>query len=187
MTVAGRFPSLEHIGEHAFKDLQGTSVSIDLPFGAPALRCLGPFAFAGTDWQSQLTLKGDFPCLLATVHKDRVNDRSAFGTFNAFDDIFGGLAAPLSTENVMLRVKECKPGAAARCVETTAHCNSVHGFAESDHCEFNDGYELFSFASFASFFDFFLSIVVFIFIFLFGVGWPLYFDQAPCSLPLPLL
>ena len=127
-------------------------MSIDLPFGAPALRCLGPFAFAGTDWQSQLTLKGDFPCLLATVHKDRVNDRSAFGTFNAFDDVFGGLAAPLSTENVMLRVQDCKPGAAARCVETTAHCNSVHGFAESDNCEFVDGYESFFF--FASF-DFF--------------------------------
>lgn len=154
MTVEGSFPSLEHIGGYAFRDLQGTSLSINLPFGAPALRCLGPDAFAVTKWQPQLTLKGDFPCLLAAVHKDRANDAGAFGTFNAFDDIFGGLAAPLSTENVMLSVKDCKPGTAAQCVETIAHCNSVHGFAESDHCEYNDGYELFSFASFASF-DFF--------------------------------
>lgn len=135
----GSFPSLEFIGSDAFRDLRGVTVSFSLPVGAPALQCLGQFAFANTPWQTKLTIKGDFPCLLAVDPTGELDeDGEWIGTPNAGDDIFKQVPGELSTDRIKLRVKSCKPGASGWCSETTTGCNSVNGFAKSEWCESNN-------------------------------------------------
>ena len=141
LSFEGSFPSLEFIGSDAFRDLRGVAVSFSLPLGAPALQCLGQFAFAQTQWQTQLVIQGEFPCLRAVdPNKGLDKDGEWVGTPNAGDDIFKEVPGQLSTDRVKLNVKNCKPGATGWCSETLAGCNSVNGFAESDWCEANNQY-----------------------------------------------
>ena len=128
VSVQTDFPSLEFIGEAAFSNVQGSSVSFELPFGAPALRCVGPRAFGLTQWGGQFVMAGDFPCLLA---QDRV-EGSEDMTFNAGDDMFENSVDIF----VDMAVHQCKPGGIGWCTETEAACNSIHGFANIEYCAY---------------------------------------------------
>lgn len=136
VTVRGKFPSLEFIGEEAFRNVRGSSVSFKLPFGAPALQCVGPRAFGSTQWGTQLettafVMIGDFPCLFA---QDRAQGNTRT-TFNAGDDIFNSLDGPHGVEFNM-GVYQCKPGETKWCTETDAVCRSIHGFADDEYCKY---------------------------------------------------
>ena len=131
VSVQSEFPSLEFIGEAAFNNMRGSSVSFQMPFGAPALQCVGPRAFGSTQWGEEFHMLGDFPCLLAQDHVAGREDM----TFNARDDIFNSFD-DTSLLAVDMAVHQCRPGDSKWCTETEVPCSSIHGFADDEYCAY---------------------------------------------------
>lgn len=148
ITIEGVFPALEVIGAEAFRTLDSLHISINIPFGLPALQCMGPRAFALTDWQGRLAIKGDFPCLqsAAPEETDTDDDTGDYSAYNVGEKVFkqSSLFSPLTIAKYNFRVKMnvngCKPGAIDWCTETKAVCNTIHGFASKAKCFADDRY-----------------------------------------------
>eukprot|EP00729_Bicosta_minor_P009053 gene9053-11123_t len=146
ITIEGVFPALEVIGAEAFRTLDSLHISINIPFGLPALQCMGPRAFALTDWQGRLAIKGDFPCLqsAAPEETDTDDDTGDYSAYNVGEKVFkqSSLFSPLTIAKYNFRVKMnvngCKPGAIDWCTETKAVCNTIHGFASKAKCFADD-------------------------------------------------